>query len=182
LEEHLPAWIAGGVEDVAVLALRCCSLMVELTTLVLSEKAPSSVTITTHFRGLFPPAWFKKEETAALVQATTNQAICAAFARPSLYVWLIDSVRGACAQVMRTFLENPRRVNLALTELYTKAVVLPIPGASFFFLSKECEAGLYPIVAAVCQTCTRRFASTPAIEKVYLMLARKTIPTDDSIL
>jgi hypothetical protein len=159
-------------------------LAVRLVTLLFEKfegklpQAPSSVHISLDFMGLIRSEWFVRSEINQPLQHARALVSMSSSGIPTEGLdFDLAPILPILLDKFATFLSNPLRLNLALTEFFAIVATKWSNEATFFSFSGECENGLCKTLAAVCLTVERRIGQRPGttqqIELAYGVLSAK---------
>ncbi|OHT08848.1 hypothetical protein TRFO_22514 [Tritrichomonas foetus] len=186
---NLNNFLQSNFETIIFLAIRCVTLLFEISDLEFDEIIPPNIKISLDFMQLINAEWFlrpnvnqqllhsrarvsmNKSDLSFSLNLTKEPTKSEAVGKRNSIKFDVKPVLPVFLKLLSNYVENSLRVNLALTEFFSLIASLSSNAASYFSLSEDCPDGLYRTLATLCTLVQRRIGNKPGttqeIEQAY---------------
>jgi hypothetical protein len=179
---NLPSDLKSDDKEIVLLAVRLAALMVDRGQIQLPA-APPSFAISRDFMSFVPKDWFVRpdvnhQNARALVSMSVS-------VNSDGFAFDLETILPILVAHLSQFIENPVRLNLALTEFCAALAAKCGNEATFFAFGSECEGGLCKVLREVCGTVERRIGQKPVtiqeIKDAYEALDARNPDTESDL-
>ena len=174
LIKSLPKCIKSNDENTQYLAFMCCTLMLEHTNPVISNKYQGRVT--SNYMGLFNADWFVRT-TVADILPHVRVSISKSFLSNHSIDWDITELMEAIIPIYKELIDLSDKVICSMLEFLSELGANKNPNISYYILSNECEGGLYDASRELYLTISRRIGRRPGtidhIRKAYSLFEKE---------